>query len=538
MTVVRGPDLQVAATLLDAALADAMAVIVKAGFAQAQRHRAKAIAAALDPMIEELAAYFEGMAARVLPSIAKARQLSWDVDDVDWPDEERRLRQVIGRWYAELSQDAYAGASTELAVDVPWDSDKPGVQAVLDTLGRQVKSITDQSRARLQAQLTVAIDRGYSIDQLVRGVEADSFGGLRALVQGWASTPTGLAGSRAALIAVTETATAYNGSTLAAYRDSGVVEQVQVFDGAGCGWRTHDDEDKADGSLRSLDEATEHPIAHPRCRRAFGPVTGGGEPPEEPPTSGVPINEGSRAFVEKRTKAAWDRIHEVWSEDYPTLDELHDAVSAKMRELTAKAKVRVRVDEDALGSILEDGRFKTQFETGTSEGALNPELRDQIENFYFGYEDTPGEDRPIYGYVAGQGDEWTTQQYGEVIVQLDDDIRDRTSVSFFDSLDAYRGTGTIFEQGQELMPSPLNDPSWQSAMPWEPDQLYGSILQFEDLRELPAYAEAQIHGGVAVDDIEQVIFTGAEPSAEIKAALKEAGISWSWDPVFVEPRRR
>ena len=45
----------------------------------------------------------------------------------------------------------------------------------------------------------------------------------------------------------------------------------QVFDGFDCGWTTHTDPDKANGTVRTIEAAAEAPISHPRCRRAFGP---------------------------------------------------------------------------------------------------------------------------------------------------------------------------------------------------------------------------------------------------------------------------
>lgn len=270
-TIPRGT-LEIARTLLSAAIADGRRTLIKGAAVATQRRRAKAIAAVLEPMADEVAAYFEGMAGRM--RIRKALAKIGDADSVlDWGDEEKRLREVIGRWYLPLGEEAYASASDELAVNVPWDVSEPGVKSVLATLGRQVTAVTDTSRAKVQAMVTAAIDRGYSTDQLMRGVADDGFGGLKGLVGSWASTPTGRAGSRAALIAVTESATAYNSAALGAYADSGVVKLVHVFDGEGCGWRRHDDDDKANGSQRTLDEATEHPIAHPRCQRAFGPLT-------------------------------------------------------------------------------------------------------------------------------------------------------------------------------------------------------------------------------------------------------------------------
>ncbi|MFC7794651.1 hypothetical protein [Streptomyces cinereoruber] len=46
---------------------------------------------------------------------------------------------------------------------------------------------------------------------------------------------------------------------------------VEVRDGPGCGWASHEDDDHADGTLRTIQDALAHPVAHPHCRRAFRP---------------------------------------------------------------------------------------------------------------------------------------------------------------------------------------------------------------------------------------------------------------------------
>lgn len=38
-----------------------------------------------------------------------------------------------------------------------------------------------------------------------------------------------------------------------------------------CGWTSHDDPDKANGTVRHIDDAENHPISHPRCARSFAP---------------------------------------------------------------------------------------------------------------------------------------------------------------------------------------------------------------------------------------------------------------------------
>ncbi|MFJ7422749.1 phage minor capsid protein [Streptomyces uncialis] len=83
--------------------------------------------------------------------------------------------------------------------------------------------------------------------------------GARVPVRVWAETAT-----------LTKSSVAYNTGTLNKAREAGV-GVVEVFDGFDCGWTTHRDPDKANRTLRSVEEAAEWPISHPRCRRAFGP---------------------------------------------------------------------------------------------------------------------------------------------------------------------------------------------------------------------------------------------------------------------------
>ncbi|MDV9168649.1 hypothetical protein R6V09_00635 [Streptomyces sp. W16] len=83
--------------------------------------------------------------------------------------------------------------------------------------------------------------------------------GARVPVQAWAEAAT-----------LAKSAVAYNAGTLNRTAEAGV-RHVEVFDGFDCGWLTHTDLDKANGTVRSVEDATGAPISHPRCRRAFGP---------------------------------------------------------------------------------------------------------------------------------------------------------------------------------------------------------------------------------------------------------------------------
>jgi hypothetical protein len=77
-------------------------------------------------------------------------------------------------------------------------------------------------------------------------------------------------GEYADVVLRTRTATAYNAGTVNQARSLGT-EYFEVFDGDACGWRTHDAKLKANGLIVTAQEAADFPVAHPRCRRAFGP---------------------------------------------------------------------------------------------------------------------------------------------------------------------------------------------------------------------------------------------------------------------------
>ncbi|WP_432034053.1 hypothetical protein [Streptomyces antibioticus] len=83
--------------------------------------------------------------------------------------------------------------------------------------------------------------------------------GARVPVRAWAEAAT-----------LAKSAVAYNAGTLNRAVEAGV-RHVEVFDGFDCGWLTHTDLDKANGTIRSVEDAAGAPISHPRCRRAFGP---------------------------------------------------------------------------------------------------------------------------------------------------------------------------------------------------------------------------------------------------------------------------
>lgn len=248
--------------VVDELLRFARTQLLKAALPPAIAAREKLFAEAQPAMAAELVEYFEGILSRagVTVNVTKDVAFPFDPDeDVDWEAEKTRLRKVLERWAIVMGEAAYAALGEQMALELTFDLAADSTRRVRQLIGVNVTSITDTMREILRNRVEDAIARGLSIDELVAGT--DTVEGLRDLF-----------GSRAQVIALTETATAYNATSLAGYADSGLVDRVEVFDGPECGWTDHDDPDLADGSSRSLEEAEAYPISHPNCQRAFGPV--------------------------------------------------------------------------------------------------------------------------------------------------------------------------------------------------------------------------------------------------------------------------
>jgi hypothetical protein len=179
-----------------------------------------------------------------------------------------------------------------------------------------------------------------------------------------------------------------------------------------------------------------------------------------------------------------------------SMAEYKAAVQKRLQAEVNASEVIIRTPAKVAEQIAQDGRFKTQFETGESTGLLAPEARTFAETELFGYKtETPAEARPIYGYLSAS-ERGSLAQYGDVKWVLKPDVRSRTTFTGSDSL------------GLKVAPSPLSSASYLSS---------GAEGHFDPLtahtspvgprhsgNEWPQYWEAQIHGGVRTSDVERV----------------------------------
>jgi hypothetical protein len=170
-----------------------------------------------------------------------------------------------------------------------------------------------------------------------------------------------------------------------------------------------------------------------------------------------------------------------WSEE----ERFEDSV-----EILEKADIVIAVDSAILEKLITDGRFKTQFETKTSRGSLVPDMRKETDVAQLGYHpNVASEMRPVYGYLTTGGtidkDRLAgIKQYGELQFVMKRGTHSRSTYTTNDSL-----------QGGYI-PSPMGVPSADAAV---------------HKRTPGMYSEAQIHGGVSLDDVDYVVVNVGVP---------------------------
>lgn len=210
---------------------------------RAYRSRLTGLSRAVTQAMEDLDAAAADWTTRSLPEVYAlgAEQAAQEVGErFNWTQIHREAVQV-------LAQDTYSDllAATRFV--------RRDTKAFIRTAARE------HSRAVLLEGKT-ATQAGRELSRRLgqRGISAVTYkNGARHGLADYSDT-----------VVRTKTALAYNGGQLniAVEHD---VPFVQVSDGAGCGWTSHDDPDTANGSVRTRDEANEYPIAHPRCARSF-----------------------------------------------------------------------------------------------------------------------------------------------------------------------------------------------------------------------------------------------------------------------------
>ncbi len=229
-----------------------------------------------------------------------------------------------------------------------------------------------------------------------------------------------------------------------------------------------------------------------------------------------------------------------------------------------KRPITVAAPDEAWPKIVSDGRFKSQFETGRSEGSYEPQHRARTERDLFGLpEDLDPSLRPIYGHVTDRNNIRNSDSYGRWGAVLDPSVNARSTFHLDDSLGSepsklgpYR-----FKEGWEG-----NEPylrNWMKELLGErwgrnmrdelPDQMYGP-RGFKPDEPISAgllprvagfpYIEAQVHNGLPWSDVRAMVskrrthdpdFAAADAQKMADIVGRPSFASWANDVIGNSP---
>lgn len=268
------------------------------------------------------------------------------------------------------------------------------------------------------------------------------------------------------------------------------------------------------------------------------------------------LEEGKSRWEEnrKRYEAAAANPEDEWHEGaQDAVDALDYGLSTATTKITGALKdgqVTMAATESVFESILDDGKYKNQFETRTSNGTLDTGIRKAGEGKGLGIPaGTKLAERPVYGFITtnestismqsiydarsaqeAAGVPWLERtkseidtrwnsilsvnnyeadQYGEIRFTLKPDVHSRTTVTVGDSLRA----GTLADNMTNPTPNLFHMGIYKQGAP-----------EHTAAAPIARYVEAQIHGGVKVSDISH-IYAPADKVESVESMLRARGIN-------------
>jgi hypothetical protein len=177
--------------------------------------------------------------------------------------------------------------------------------------------------------------------------------------------------------------------------------------------------------------------------------------------------------------------------------ELRENLANNMDELRSEGTVMIAINSDDALKVLQEEFFRSQFDTGTSNGMVNQDIRAAEETSVHDiHPEINPRLRPIYGYVALENlTPFNVSNYGDIRFELNDSVKQRTTMTDGDSL-ASRATPV------PMVGKPLTRREAVSAsMGWGGElHNFGGDDVYEHMDDVSyshsGYVEAQILGGV------------------------------------------
>jgi hypothetical protein len=167
-------------------------------------------------------------------------------------------------------------------------------------------------------------------------------------------------------------------------------------------------------------------------------------------------------------------------------------------------------------AMARDGAYRSQFETGTSNGGLTAHpggdrWRWESRIFEGRYDAAEPGDRPVYGALNHRGrPHGGSVRFGSAHLRLRPEVADRATFCFPDS---------VFE------PTAIGGPERLAELV--------ALADAADHDELDDYVEAHVHGGVRFErDVEAVVLDPCLRGSAVEAAAEQLGCDVEWHPGF------
>ena len=154
--------------------------------------------------------------------IEKAGGFPFTADSLIPDSELGNLSELLWKMYVEVSKNTFGIVNTSgLAGQLEWSEAHPVVAQVLTTVPTRATMIHSTTHKHVQRAINTAFERGYSIEQLARGVPDEGFKGIKTVMQETEK--------RAVLIARTEIMRSQNLTSVNMFKNQGF-EWVRAFD--------------------------------------------------------------------------------------------------------------------------------------------------------------------------------------------------------------------------------------------------------------------------------------------------------------------
>ena len=204
-----------------------------------------------------------------------------------------------------------------------------------------------------------------------------------------------------------------------------------------------------------------------------------------------------------------------------------------------KSTPSIQMSSDALEQILNQDRFSTLEELGSTVASFTTGVNDNhedwyrgvrlmAENLWFNYDNnTNPAERPVYGYMrpnnATKATDDAFKVYGDIRVELNRDVLNRTTLSIGDSLNN-TDTATPFNYGASMASTGFPQYKAIDQNDYYDDGSNGNYFSSKDFQSEFGYIEAQFHGGLDTADIAKVYLPKADEN--LQAMLDDAGVAW------------